>query len=453
MGRILCITSGLSGILNASYEIAHRLQTANYQVIIASPAPVGEKVVAQGFDYRQLPPVNFFPCPPLPDFHGPLIKLKRFWFRLKNGSRLRKISQHSLHMPEFEKILLELKPDFILVDIELHEHIFTIFSLGVPFSLLSQWFSLWKRPGLPPLLHDTIPGVGWRGSKIGMEWAWVQVKIWRWWVFNKKRILYAGTDRRTTLKNYARQVGFPLHFIRQNFWPGPFSYSTLPVITITAQEMEFPHDIRPSMYYVGPMVYSNRRELQEDGVIKQKLENIFQRKLEEGLSLIYASVSSFSLGDVAFLQRLIKAVEPKKKWILVIALAGRIKVEELGPLPGNVYPFSWIPQLLVLRHADCSINHGGIHTIHECLYYQVPMIVYSGKTSDQNGCAARVHFHGLGIMADKDKDTTMDIRHNIEKILGEPAYKKKSQQFFEKCRRYHDENILAETIGQLLASR
>jgi zeaxanthin glucosyltransferase len=44
------------------------------------------------------------------------------------------------------------------------------------------------------------------------------------------------------------------------------------------------------------------------------------------------------------------------------------------------------------------INHGGMNTIYECIMAEKPMIVFplSLKT-DQNGNAARVVFHEIGV--------------------------------------------------------
>ena len=43
MAKIICITTGLTGILNASFELVARLQQAGYEVCYASPKNVAEK--------------------------------------------------------------------------------------------------------------------------------------------------------------------------------------------------------------------------------------------------------------------------------------------------------------------------------------------------------------------------------------------------------------------------
>ena len=136
--------------------------------------------------------------------------------------------------------------------------------------------------------------------------------------------------------------------------------------------------------------------------------------------------------------------------MLISGLGGRLDLDFLGPLPDNVNVFAWAPQLTVLEHADCSINHGGIHTINECLHFQVPMLVYSGKRSDQNGCAARVAFHGIGLMADKDRDDVPAIREKIERVLTDPVYKERLAAMYRHYQRTRTEKRIEKIVEKYM---
>ena len=115
-------------------------------------------------------------------------------------------------------------------------------------------------------------------------------------------------------------------------------------------------------------------------------------------------------------------------------------------LPKNVLLYSWLPQLKVLDHADCSINHGGIHTINECIHFSVPMLVFSGKKYDQNGCAARVAYYGAGIVGDKDKESSVSIRDKIGEVLSNTEIAKKIQHLNQAYYKRKHETI-GEKIG------
>jgi zeaxanthin glucosyltransferase len=415
MSKVLCITSGLTGILNSSFELVSRLQSAGHNCVIGTPLDVKDKVEINGFNYFQFDAVNFEPAPNIPKYRGVLKKVKRLTYKFINNKKRTKEAIENLGMDSFLEKIKDIKPDLVLIDIELHEHLMTLITAKYNVVLLSQWFSTWNRKGLPPILQDTIPGIGFRGSKLGMTLSWLKIDLQRWWIFTKKKLISGFTDRRSILQLYGKQVGFPKKYIPDNYWPGPFSYDILPVISMTSEALDFPHDVRPNLTYVGPMVFEERKDVNNDS--GSEINLIIEKAKAENKKLIYCSVSTFKKGDIGFLKKVVKALESKSEWILIISLGGLIDSNEFVSLPENVFAFNKVNQLQVLKNADLSINHGGIHTINECVHYKVPMLVYSGKKSDQNGCAARIHYHGIGIMADKDLDSISDVQSNVEEIL------------------------------------
>ena len=451
--HIVCITSGLTGILNASFELMRRLENAGFRVTCACPQTVGEQVKMQGFGYEQLAAVNYDPAPEVPEINSSLRKTRRLLHKWWHRKKRQQIALDNLKMGEFSEKLKSWKPDLLILDVELHEHIMTAVAEKYPVLLLSQWFSLWRREGLPPLLQDTIPGVGEAGDPDAINQAWDEIEAARLQIFLKKQFLSGETDRRSILQLYAEKIGFPKKHISQNYWPGPFTYTDLPVISITAEELEFPHAPPGFLKYVGPMVFENRKDLKADEEVEQRLNQLFSERKKKNQRLIYCSVSTFKSGDQQFLKKLITAFAERKDWLLILGLGGKIEIESLNPLPENVHAFKWIPQLKVLAKADLSINHGGIHTINECIHFKVPMLVYSGKRSDQNGCAARVHYHGLGLMADKDVDTSADILSKIDLIFKSPNYQKSINEAHKVYKNYKSKNVLENVVNEFLNKR
>ena len=450
MAKIICITSGLTGILNSSFELLARLKADGHSIIYASPKNVKEKVIAHGIPYIQLPPIKQHPGFSLPHFKEPMVKLRRFLYKISNASKRRKEALDDMYPAEFSKFIAKESPDLLIVDIELHEYIFHAYSQKQSFVLLSQWFSLWKREGLPYLLHDTIPGQGLAGKRNFIRISWLMIYLQRWFIFAKQKVFSVGTDRRTILQDLAKKEGFPFKYIKENYWPGPFTYAELPVISMTAQEMEFPHNKRPNLSYVGPMIYENRVDHFEQKNSGISINDALAYKVSKDASLIYCTISTLSLGDINFIKKLILAVAKRKDWVLIVSLGGLERTKLPKTLPKNIFVFSYTPQLKVLKHTDCSVNHGGIHTINECIHFKVPMLVYSGKRSDQNGCAARVAYHNLGIMADKEKDEPIDIERNINKILTDNTYKEKIAGMHLRYVTYKQERRLENKIREFL---
>lgn len=450
MAHIVCLTSGLTGILHASFELVKRLTDYGHQVSYGCPVDVAEKVKAQGINYVQLPSLAIDPEPEVPEFKGPLKKWKRWVHKVRHRKQRQQLALEALKINDIEEGLEGFEADLFIIDIELHEYIISAQSRQFPFVLLSQWFSLWKSPGLPYLLHDIIPGVGWKGSRPGIELAWMGVILRRSWMFAKKKYLSVGTDRRSTLLKLAERLNFPMGIIKENYWPGPFSYRSLPVMSMTAWEMELPHKKRENLHYIGPMVEVERKDIAVDNQVRERLAKIIKQKHQSGSFLIYCSVSSLKKGDQNFLQKVCTAVSKEPNWMLVLGMGGLLDTDFLEPVAANIYPFSWLPQLEILAQADCSINHGGIHTINECIHFKVPMLVYSGKRSDQNGCAARVAYHRLGLVGDKDRDSSEVIHQKIGNILSEKSFQQEVDRMHRHGLQYKKENSLEKLIDNFL---
>ena len=453
MAKIICITSGLTGITNASFELVKRLSSLGHELVYASPRPVKDFVESQGIHYVQLPEIKLSYDEDVPSYQGRLKKLKRWFYKFQNREDRKTRILEKLEPNAFVSLVKEEQPDLLIIDVELHEYIIKAHASNMPLVLLSQWFSLWRRPGLPYLLHNTIPRKNKQGTSLKINFDWEIVKFKRWWTFTRKKLFSVGTDRRTILIAYAKKLGFDLELIRENFWPGPFLYDKLPVLSMTASEMDFPHDCRPNYYNIGPMVYDKRRELRADLKTKKSIEKLIKTCKEEHKTLIYCSLSTLSDSDHAFIEKVVDAVAHHPEWILVLSTGKEMSLADRKIVRDNVYTFDFVPQLEVLAHSACSINHGGIHTINECIHHEVPMIVYSGKKSDQNGCAARVAYHNLGIVADKDIDSIEDVRRNIERLLSEEKYKDNVVEMNQTCKKYKEDSFVSQIINPLLREK
>lgn len=436
MSKLLCITSGLTGITNASLEVVRRLQNQGHEVDYASVKDVSKTVKDLGVDFFQLDeiPVDSGPMVPL---KGRIVRFlyKQIFSRSRKRQTLVKMEPH-----KFYDLLGKKHYDLLIIDMELHEFIITGYGMGYKILLLSQWFSTWRIKGLPYIMTDVVPTSG-----FDFEQHWNRIEKDRRKIFFRRRLQSGGTDRYSILPLFAREKKFPAHFIGDNYWPGPFLYEELPVVSMTAFELEFPHQARKGMHYVGPMVYENRREV-VDPVLRAR---IVEAKLRSQ-KILYCSLSTLKPGDLSFIERLIKAFEPIENALLLVSLGGKLKNSDLKINSDDVMVMDRMPQIYVLRHADASINHGGVHTINECIHFSVPMLVYSGKKSDQNGCAARVQFHEIGRVGDKDKDDVKMISSKITDILTQRIYFDNIRRLSHQCQRYLEDKTMEGIVREYL---
>ncbi len=439
MAHIAIVTGLLIGRIYSTFELASRLGAEGHRVTFICQPSTESKIASYGFECKPVPEISF-------DYKDPRRRgmestwIAKFLYHFKYlGSHYRE-GKKILKLEKHKSVLKEVNPDMILVDVEIHDLIFTAIALHIPIKLYTDFFSDKISMDLPPIRSSITPGKGVRGSKVGIIWAWLflRTKIYGRVMLNTLRFKHY---RRYVIKKYAQEIGFKTNGLLVNTLPPLYSFTKLPTITMAMPELEFPHKPAKNLIYIGAMVYENRIGSECDPMISQRLVKIFNAKKDSGKHLIYCSVGSLAKGDVSFLQKVIAVAGAEKKWLLIMSLGRNLSQDLFPDVPNNVHLFDWVPQPKVLAHADCCINHAGINSINECLHYAVPMVIYSLKYTDENGNAARMAYHGLGIAADKDKDGVAEIDKNIRAVLQDSKYRETILKFNGIYKGYRQQNL------------
>lgn len=422
MAKIIIGISGLTGMTNACLAVLQSLEDVGHELLVAAPQDISASISPYEFNFHVLPSINYQPTPTLPALGGPFRKLRLLWHIWWKRKARQQTAIDNCYPAAFIKIVRQFKPDLILLDIELHEYILTAYAQQISVVLLSPWFSTWREINLPPIQSKIIPIPNDEATSKKITKAWDIIIQRRKLVFRRKRWLSGGTDRRSALLGLAKRVRFPLEYIRDNFWPGPITYDHLPVISLAPAALEFPHEQRPALHYIGPIVHRKRMDSSTN---TPAIQGIIDTVQKEELKLLYCSVSTMQKGDVNLINKVIAAVAGQAKWQLIVSLGGKNLQGLPKRIPANVHLFDYVPQLKVLAAADCSINHGGIHTINECLVFKVPMLVYSGEHADQNGCAARIAYHQVGLRGNKTQDTPEQIKAKLQQLLLDSSFRQR----------------------------
>ncbi len=448
MASILSVTSGFGSILYPSVELARRLAAHGHQVTFAGAPQSRDLVEHHGLGFLPLEPSRY------PEFLEQDAQ-EGILGRFRNLSRRRERARASMALEGFVRAVGELDPDLVLLDGEMHEHIMAAAGTGVPIVLLNSFASIWRQPGLPPAHCRVEPGVGFEGSRFGIWLLWQALGL------RKRRsavcqwIQRVGCDRRSILRHLARETGFDFHRETDaGHWLIPFTYRRFPVLSLHALEFEFPHRPPPRVHYVGPMLLDTRLDRPMGEEARGVLDAIFARRRCGGEHrLIYAGFGSVLTTDLSFLKRLLKVVEERPHWELVLSLSDRMAVEDLGRLPERVHAFPWVPQREVLEHADAVVTHGGINTLDECVVAGVPMLIYCGFETDMGGNTARVVHHGIGLAGDRRRDSTATIRQYLDHLLTEPRFVDNLRRLRQRYLAYAENRAAEGVIDALLASR
>ena len=441
MASILIISSTVPASINVKLGLAVQLQEANFEVTFATNADVRQQVEERKIRFAKLQKKPTWPYVKKSFFDGQS-------FKVSLQEAIEKIDDKTL--PD---LLSQLKPDLVLIDNEQHALIMKLYTLGQPFALLNGWFTVWKHPNMPPLHNIAIPGRGWRGSRLMIDLLWRKFWLTQRYRNLKSWIKNGRLSQLAVFRAYAKQIGFPFNRLATPYmWLLPFTFRSFVTLASVPAEVDLPHQVPDHFKYLGPILNLGRsepaaRKAEFDAVDQILLRN---KTKSEGKKLIYASTSSIFEPDIPFFKRLIEAVSAKPDWELILALGKKLKVEELGPLPNNIHAFSWAPQLKILEHADLAITHAGVNTVSECLYFGVPMLVYSGGHIDQNGTAARIGYHNLGIVGSKAVDSAADIRAHINRLLTDQDIQASVGEMQKIVRRYESENTAVKIIEELI---
>lgn len=351
----------------------------------------------------------------------------------------------------YQQQLAGEEADLYLIDIEAHEYVLAAVAADLPVLLVSLFFNLWKRPGVPPVHQDVVPGRGWRGSKPGIAYGWFGYRVFR--AKDIARSLVLRNDRRYQLRAFAKDLGIdPTTALAE--WHGmiPFQYRELPTLTLNLPELELPGAIHQLNHYVGPMPnLSSVGMVETDGdVVLAEIEAL--RASAPDRKLIYAAFGAYYSGDdLGFWKRAVKAIGQRPDCFGVFGLGGRINPDDLGPLPDNVLVYRWAPQLRILEQADCAVIHAGMTSVYECIHHKVPMVVFPlGDSFDQFGTAARVAYHQLGTVGDRNTATVEDIQSLIDQVMADQGLPARLRTFNEAMSRYESERSVTAAIRSVV---
>jgi zeaxanthin glucosyltransferase len=221
----------------------------------------------------------------------------------------------------------------------------------------------------------------------------------------------------------------------------------MPELIQCPRELDLPDSIagnEPEVHYIEPSVDLSRRE--DRGFPWDRLDP--DRKL------LYVSLGSQSFlagREVAleFLRSVAEGAASRPEWQLVLATGGLAEPADL-PLPSDAVALPWVPQIPILERAALMVTHGGLGTIKECLFHDVPMVVFPiGRDQPEN--AARVVHHGLGLRGDLAGVTPDEVFSRVEQVDREPSFRENVARMGQRFREVEASGIGVEKIEEVLA--
>lgn len=455
MARIVCITNGLSGGLNATLELARRLDVAGHEISLIGHRDVGPVVEAHDFEYVRVDDDDRM----LAELQGHITAVGRAR-AVPDGRRLRRAFSAST---AFADAVAAQDADALIVDVEAHYAILDTRELGLPTLLKSDWFSMTRRRGLPPLhVSSPLPTTTRERFAADADWA---VSLGKRLVANTvgelhpQRVLRRfapfryDTVHRSDLRAVARARQISLRSLtKQTNWLYPHTYAHLPMIATTAAEVDFGSETDPFVTSVGPMVHRDRIDLAVSAEDRERWRAFRNRSEGAGRPLIYCSFGTFQTGTVAMTEKVIQAVAARPEWSLVVGRGGR-EAATYSSHGENILDLPYAPQAEVLASSNLAAIHGGINTVNECIVLGVPMLVEATGRGDMPGVTARVSHHGLGSVVSLTAMTPESIAAQIDQALRDAALQRRVRAMQATIGKYETEQVAEKIVDRLIDKR
>jgi len=157
-----------------------------------------------------------------------------------------------------------------------------------------------------------------------------------------------------------------------------------------------------------------------------QIDKNFDFKKDNNRKLIYISFGTIydDRGDRIF-EDCIKAFKDSEEYQLVLSVGNFVDVTRFKDVPNHISIFRHVPQNQLLQDVDIFITHGGLNSIGEALFNDVPIIVIP-HNYDQFDNARIIEKLGAGIYLNKHqiKITENVIKEAVKNIeLNKAEYK------------------------------
>ncbi len=452
MKRVIFLFYHGQGHVIAFSKVAKILQAANFEVYFSGSRYFQPLVAHLGFKFYLLKTIPFGVG--LETWVNVINKKRHVYFSALRDRITDKV--FSDREVEIYWMLEELKPEIILLDTLQATDFIVLYpylaSRGIKVGMINSMLPLQVLRGHPPLNSDLLPDDERMVAKAVRKMLWNKLK--KSW---KSKLIHLGFDDSLIVKRRIKKNAVPNRYI--SGIPNLLNFAVADVceFILAPREFDFPsYEPQPRQFYVGFMTDEARNEVIEDGY-GRTAEQILALKKDEDLKLIYCSFGTIAPKQVniisPFVQKLM-SLAVYENHILVISLKSSTELVTGFPPSKNIHIFSSVPQLEVLKQADLFIGHGGLNSIKEAVYAEVPMLLYPiHQEYDPKGNAARAVYHGLGLRGNAAAESIEQMRLSIKELLSNPSYKRNIQKLKSKDAQYTAEKFLEgiNTITPILS--
>jgi zeaxanthin glucosyltransferase len=392
------------------FKTARLLKESGYRVFFGSMPEMKEIILQNGFEYYYLS-------------YQVIIKLDQHLLLKKQRGIALPTEEQCLKnaIKNFEILreqIAEIKPDIIFLD----RHMIvdkTIFYklLGIQVAFVCPMPDPSRANNIPPFSSGFVPKDGWLYGKY-ISYLWMINKIKGKLVYLWIQLVYPRINEFNILNKLKKELGINTDEHRMPKNDREIQQRTTPRIILSATDLEFPRPIVEGVYTVGPLIDFPEDDYKSTDLRYEAMKSIFTKG--KG-SVIYCSLGmldDFCTDQKVRLYRKIKQVALLSKDDYFVLCTGvDLDNSDLLPLPPNMFVFKSLPQNDLLKYCTVMINHGGLNSITECIFNEIPVIAFPPSHQADHSCnSAKVVYHGLGLRGKIRRDSPQSILKKINQI-------------------------------------
>jgi MGT family glycosyltransferase len=145
--------------------------------------------------------------------------------------------------------------------------------------------------------------------------------------------------------------------------------------------------------------------------------------------VVYISLGTLHSLDTQFFREAFAAFADHEGQF-ILSVGQNFDIKTLGAIPSNFIVHPSVPQLTVLQQSDLFVSHGGMNSVHESLYYGVPLIVVPQQMEQLlNGRIVAAKGAGL-LLGDKPPYghvTAAQLRAAADEVLSNQRYRQNAE--------------------------
>jgi zeaxanthin glucosyltransferase len=407
MAKIIIYMLQEPGHLFPSFKIMEQLQKKGHKIIYLGKEEFKKEITYYGFDFEEATETYL----PQEDIISKWTKIIPKTVLLLIRDRKKNYLYNTVvHNTE---IIKRHKPDLVILDDLYTPYVISLHECNIPIVLLSTSLSQKKEQNVPPFSSDYIPRANFT-SAIWTELLWFKLLL------RLRLKTYFGFYKQN--KKIAKDSHFPLHKRINHNQSLVFGIKHTPTLILCPQVFDFSKEKKKYRFYVECNIIHNRNPI-----------HFNWEEINLSKPIVYCclgtQVQQHFYGYIDFFKKIIEIFKNKPNYNLIISTWESIDINQFNDLPSHIKVYNKVPQIEILNKSSLFITHGGLGSIKEAIFFGVPMLVLPVNTGcDQNGNAARVYYHKIGLRGNIREDSLDEINIKINEMLTT----KKFQQHIKK---------------------